>query len=671
MLRFKLHRFIALGLIASSILVASSRVDAKDTTSTDLLKKAKDLVAQEKCDEALVYLKSLIRKEPKNAEAYIERSRVYGKLRQFDKAFKDCDRAIAIVPNSARAYSNRASINLEDDRTWSALRDSNKAIELDPKLASAYATRALVYEREKDDQRMVEECSKAIALQQSPEVYLYRATALERLERYSEALQDCNKALALAPPSKSFANEIHVQRGRLYLGMRKAQNAIDECTVIIKNCPSEVRAYSIRADAYALLGRRQSQIDDLTAAIKLKPKDIDFYHRRSHLYHTQWQLDRAIDDSKAMLKLGATWSCPYDTAASAYEELGLLDKSLEIRTIGLESGTEQDPFSWSRRAQVHELLGNIDMAEADRKQAMAIASPEDRLRMQLCNPLIDFENPSGESSRGYIFNRIENTSIVLPFSYDDGYHICVPAKVNGHSVRLMLDTGCSHSDLWKHAMPGIAVAGPVKLKGTMANGTSYEYGFFKAREFKMGDLALPNVSLAEQTGLEGHKSLSGFLGGNILENFVVQIDYTKHKVVLFTEFDQSRTSNAIIIPIKMRTHRPYCNVILNGKLNLMALIDTGCPYSMSADSLLKPILIGKLDYNYRISGPWLGNLSSAKVLLNSVEIGGAKSGSLLIDVFPEAQASSATSEMVLGNDFLRKFKSVTFDFPGRRLILER
>jgi tetratricopeptide (TPR) repeat protein len=371
------------------------------------------------------------------------------------------------------------------------------------------------------------------------------------------------------------------------------------------------------------------------------------------------------------MKLGSPSEGAYFTAADAYEELGWYDKALELRTKLLECDLK-DAYRWNARAKVYERLGRHGLALSDRRKVNELASPSDRLHMHGCVPLIDFNKlyQFEERPQERINNQLKGVAVVLPFDYDDGGHFSVPAQVNGHSLRLMLDTGCGHSDLWKQAMSGVAEVDKTQLLGTYANGSEYKFSSFRARDLKLGDLTLSNVAMAVDDGLVGHKTIGGFLGGNILENFVVTVDYKKKQVILASSFSQRTSKSAIVAPMWIRSHRPRCRVRLDGKLEIVAMLDTGCPSSMSADSLLKPILSKKLDYKEHISGPWLGELSSESVRFKSVSIGAADFESPVFDAYPAAEAPQAADEVILGNDFLSGFKTVTFDYPARRIIFE-
>jgi len=666
MLRFENHVLIKVALLASIIIVALSQQINAATSSTGLLKKAHALLEQDQDKAALACLNSLISKEPNNALAYSERSLANAKVENYDKALADSNKAITLNPKLAIAYANRAAIYIVTERYQKALEDSNKAIALAPRLARAYSMRALVYERQKNYQKEIEQCNKALAIDSKSSIdYTYRATAFRQLGQYQSALQDCNKALSLTPKKAA----TYIERGYIYFCLRKFQKAVEDYSVAIKISPRSYKEYSLRAGAYGELGQYRKQIDDLTSAIKVNPKVADLYERRADAYYQLGQLQNAIDDCTTATSLNPASPYAYDTAAWAYEELGLYDKAIELRTkdLGLEA---KDAFEWFNRGEDYELLGKFDLARADRQKAIELFSPSERLSMQGCKPLIDFNHPSVERPRDIIDRQLKSNSVVLSFHYDNGGHICVPVQVNGHPLQLMLDTGCAHSDLWKQAMPGVAKMDKVQLRGTKADGKESLSGFFRARDLKLDTLTLPNVAMGVNDGLVGHKTLSGFLGGNILENFVVTVDYTKKQVILATSSQQDITKKAITVPMRIRKHHPICSVRLDGKLDVMALLDTGCPCSMSPDSLLKPILPKKLACKEHMSGPWLGNLSVENVRLKSVGLGASNLEAPIFDVFPADEAPAAATEITLGNDFLSRFKTVTFDYPARRIILE-
>lgn len=120
----------------------------------------------------------------------------------------------------------------------------------------------------------------------------------------------------------------------------------------------------------------------------------------------------------------------------------------------------------------------------------------------------------------------------------------------------------------------------------------------------------------------------------------------------------------------LRNHCPYCKVKLNGTIEVSALLDTGSPDSLAPDSLLGAGLTDKLNYSGQIYGPWLGRLRSQSVNVKRIELGQETLGSKVFNVYRASDAPGEASEIILGNDFLSRFKSVTFDYPSRKVVFE-
>ena len=640
-------------LAAVMSIASSTSFNAEATPSGGLLRKAQTLLDQHQDRAALTCLNTLIKEEPNNAHAYSERSRAHDRVGNYDDAIKDSNKAITLDPNLAVAYAYRANAFIRKGNYSEALADTNKAITLEPKLAIAYGMRASLYERREQYQKELEDCNKAIAINPKyVRYYIDRATAFRELGQYKSALQDCNKALSL----DSTQAMSYIRRGYIYFCLGRFQTAADDYAAAIKISPNATEGYLLRADVYGKLGQIQKRIDDLTTASKITPDNAEIYERRAFAYYRLGKLRHTIDDCSRAISLNAASSHAYFTAALAYEDFGLYDKAVELRTelLGFE---KKNPFHWSNRASDYEFLGKFDQAQTDRRKAFALASPSEQFSIQLHAPLIDFNQLSGERPKENIDKQLKNSSIVLPFCYDDGGgHISVPAEVNGHLLQLMLDTGNSHSELWKQAMPGVAKIENAQLKDTKANGDEYFFGFFRARDLKLGNLTLPNVAMAVDDGLVKHKTICGFLGGNILENFVVTVDYTKKEIILATSFKVKATKKPIVVPmIMIQDHRPCCCVKLNGKSELVAVLDTGSPSSMIPDSLIKPIQSTKLIYNHHASGTWMGDMRIARGQVKSLTLGSFDFKPPMVDVFPAEQAPNAASYMILGNDFLSSF----------------
>ena len=623
--------------------------------------------ALENTDE-LAKLDTLIKNEPSNVALYCNRAQMYCLLKQYDKAIADINRAISLEPKVGLLYVNKAAICLQKEDYPSALQSSNKALALNPKLAEAYLNRGLVYGYLKKYNKQIEDYSSAIALRpNSSGCYLQRARAFRKSGNYKEALLDCNKAVTLCSQDA----EAYIERASVFLCLKKFPLVIQDCSKACVLSPSRADSYSLRAEAFSNLGQYKREIEDLTASCRLESGVAKEYRRRAFSYYQLAQLENAVTDCIKATEIEPNSPYAYKMLGAIYEELGLYRKAIKMWTKSIALAPK-DSLNWSRRANAYQLLEELDLAKVDWVEFKKRATPTELAITKLCYPLIDFDRlPTAyKSPKSFIDRQLRDKAIVFDFTYDKDGHMFLPVEMNNRVLRLILDTGCDHSELWTKAISGVARSSIIKLEGLNANGKKYSYGVLNIKGAELGGLRLKNLPICINDGLTGHDDLSGFLSGNILENFVVSIDYKKRQVTLMSSANKIHSPQAIVLQMRIRDHSPYCFVRINRTLEVAALLDTGSPFSLAPDSILMPAIKKKLEYSGSISGPWLGTIQSTKIDLNEIGLGQVNFREQSIEVFPSEQAPAASTRITLGNDFLRRFRSVTFDYPGRRIIFE-
>jgi len=121
--------------------------------------------------------------------------------------------------------------------------------------------------------------------------------------------------------------------------------------------------------------------------------------------------------------------------------------------------------------------------------------------------------------------------------------------------------------------------------------------------------------------------------------------------------------------MRVSDHVPYCDVELDNHQVVSALIDTGSQCCLAPDCLLEAIQKEKLG-DERIRGPWMSLVQCEKVRLKNIKVCEHTIDAPIFAVYQADKTSAMAKYIVLGNDFLRRFKTVTFDYPGRRLVLE-
>jgi tetratricopeptide (TPR) repeat protein len=470
---------------------------------------------------------------------------------------------------------------------------------------------------------------------------------------------------AKAPPTSALSG-VYAAKGRAYSGQKKYREASIWYGKAIALAPRNTRYLMLRAAVHNELGEHSKAIDDLSTTLKVNPALAEAYQRRAELYLNLGKLHKALLDCNSAIKLKPLSLDSYSTAAEANKRLCFYDEAIKAlsKAIALKSDL---PFDWSNRAHLYELTNQFALARNDRARAFAMACPHQKLALRLGSPLADFANISGKVTAHAVDTAV--MPLVLPFRYDCGSHMAVPVVVNDHPVRFMLDTGADTSALFQRAIPAVASLGKVRVPSVKSNGQEDTVGFVNASSLKLANLSLSNVPL-EVRDDKSHKTMSGHLGGNLLENFAVTIDYSSKQIILSRKFAGTISDRAVVVPIWQAGHQPICQIKLDDKVEVAALLDTGCPHSLCADALLGPLCPKRLRFNKSINGIWLDNLHVGMVKLTSMQMGNKRFNVPVLNVFPASEAPLAAYHMTLGNDFLSRFKTVTFDYPARRMVFE-
>lgn len=397
------------------------------------------------------------------------------------------------------------------------------------------------------------------------------------------------------------------------------------------------KAYALRADAYGRLGEHTKEIDTLTAGLSQYPQSQLLLTRRANAMHANWQLNAAIKDCTRL----APSSEVQRIAVCSHCTLGRYDRAEKLLDAMIAAKPKAfDLLAWRAYCKDRQ---SVQSSCSDWKAAWEMANDDEKAILKRVYPTIDF---GGTYSPMFDDNRMKITSI--PYYLRDGGQIAVPVEINDKMYDFALDTGCAQTTLWKSAE---------RKQDSMIIHSLVFGAAFK-------DLAV-NI---EKCNAEP-KDICGLLGNNILENFVVTIDFERERVILSSRYEASTTKQSISVPMFLHEHQPYCRVRLDDKIQYVALLDTDAR-SMVPDSLIRKVLPKNLKYDDQIQGVWLGKIRSKSVHLKSITIGSETMKAPRFDVFKAAEAPHASSLLVLGLDFLSRFSKVTFDYPRRMMIFE-
>lgn len=153
-----------------------------------------------KFDDALAEFSAVIKRNPKNAYAYVVRANVLRRLKQYRAALKDTDAAISLNAKLLDAYLVKSNTLVDMGSFDDALIVTNQAIELNPQSAECYRSRSVIYDRMGDAGKTLEDSRKAVELApDEPAPYINRGFAFLSMGLIDDAIKDFDTVLGMKP----------------------------------------------------------------------------------------------------------------------------------------------------------------------------------------------------------------------------------------------------------------------------------------------------------------------------------------------------------------------------------------------------------------------------------------------------------------------------------------
>lgn len=268
--------------------------------------------------------------------------------------------------------------------------------------------------------------------------------------------------------------------------------------------------------------------------------------------------------------------------------------------------------------------------------------------------------------------------VVVNFQSPKGL-IVVPASINGQPVHLLIDSGSTTSvidaDVAKRlnlATGGIArVQGAGLLTGTVARADSLDIGGVHFSPFFMEavPLRLP-APIA-------HEGIDGVLGYDLLAPLVLRISYQHEEVRLMYPESFSYSGNGTILPIAIDRRVPIAGASLGQNDRGTFTFDTGSDarlvlYRSFADANRRDF-IDPWNFNQDLGAGAGGDFPTRITTVSRLNLGAYSLTNLVTEVIMRESGAfgASSSDGIVGSGALGMFDAVFFDYPGKRIILER
>lgn len=289
-------------LITVCILLSGCAIVTAQKKDKDPFDRVMSELQSGRTDKAIEALDEAIKKDPKNADAYLLRGTLKMQT-DFSQALRDLDKGIELKPDYGAAYHQRAMMRLVNNDVPGALKDLDAAIEHNYKDDGVYFSRAQLRWQAGEAKTALLDMDEAIKLNPSnPRAYLTRIQMLLFVKDFDKALADLNYLLSWyetdpsARPLRKPQEEAVPKSDSQPFMVAIAQETSNEAPGSQEMAPAIADSYSNRGLIMNDRGNHVAAISDFTNAIRIDPTNVWPLYHRANQHEQKGDLPAALAD---------------------------------------------------------------------------------------------------------------------------------------------------------------------------------------------------------------------------------------------------------------------------------------------------------------------------------------------------------------------------------------
>lgn len=255
-------------------------------------KKARQLISDNKVNEAKPILEKLYKTNRQNPEIALSLATIYRKEGNFYKARDIANAILKTNPKSANAYHILGSAQQCLNDYQSAIKSYKTAISLDNTQAETYYFLANLYKILGEFNPAIDAYRSAINLTpQFVEALNNLGALLTRIHQLKEAYEVLTKADSLRPYSEHILCNI----GELFLADNKIQDAEVYANKALQINPYFFDAHRLLGNVYTKKGEYGNAIESFNTALSLDPDDTNIIGSIAGLLEKRGEFDEALN----------------------------------------------------------------------------------------------------------------------------------------------------------------------------------------------------------------------------------------------------------------------------------------------------------------------------------------------------------------------------------------
>jgi tetratricopeptide (TPR) repeat protein len=291
------------------------------------------------------YTQAITRSPDWVADIYVRRGRAFQGKEDLLSAIADYNQAIKLKPDSVFAYENRSSAYRDRKEYDLALGDATKVITLKPTETSGYYTRIGIHKAKKDAAAVEADYLQVIKLNEKDGKHS-RGHYFYDEGRLDEAIADFAECIRLDPANAGYLDD----RRMSYLKKKSYELALKDADAALK-LQSTSHYYADRGEVFLGMLRLDEALADYEQAVKLDLNSVSAYIGRANVYREKALNDLALSDYQTAISKDARSSAAYYNRALAYLKM---KKPAEAKA-DLEKAVEIDPNYTDARSELDKL----------------------------------------------------------------------------------------------------------------------------------------------------------------------------------------------------------------------------------------------------------------------------------------------------------------------------
>ncbi len=276
-------------------------------------------------------------------------------------------------------------------------------------------------------------------------------------------------------------------------------------------------------------------------------------------------------------------------------------------------------------------------------------------------------------------------TITVPFDYGQREILVKGRLNNGEELDFLFDTGASDTIIDRRVaaenyLLKEGVAGMHALSGSVMTNTS-TIGRLELGNLIVNDIDARILDLSSQSRHLGRR-LGGIIGTNVISKFVVGVDYGKTTLSFYDADSFALPSDCAAVTFSRRS-APVVKVKLNGREDVMMLVDTGAAFNNLPAAVAARYSTGENKHVTEGTGLDGRPVKLGRVIVDNVVLAGktVKRVDFTYTLSLPSNTTSGKSEPksdsgffqtanlgILGNPFLENF-FVYFDYKFQRMLI--